>query len=302
MRRMATVPLILFGVSIVLFLISQVVPVDPVRLIAGDSVTHEVRVNMIHKLGLDRPVWVQYWDYVGRLFHGDLGISTRYALPVRGLISDALPASLTLVLGGAVVAIVLSLMIGVVSARFRNRWPDVLGRIFAVLGLSTPEFFLGIVAILVVGYYLHLLPLSGRGDPPDFKHLILPSLVLGFREAGSAARILRVGMIDAFSEDHVRAARARGISERAILFKSSFRNALVPTVTDLGVSLTELGGSLILVEVVFGWPGIGQLLYIGIRWNDFPVVSGAVLALVLYAVIVNILIDVLYVVVDPRLR
>lgn len=301
-RRLAALPFVLLGVVIVLFIVSQVVPVDPVRLIAGDSVTPEVRHNIIHQLGLDRPVWVQFWDYLKRLVSGDLGVSTRYALPVTHLVGHALLASLTLVLGAAIVAVTVAVTVGVVSARFRNRWPDVMGRTIAILGLSTPEFFLGLVAILVVGYYLHILPISGRGNPPDLKHLILPSFILGFREAGSAARVLRAGMIDAFNEDHVRAARARGISERAILFKSSFRNALIPAVTDLGVSLTELAGSLVLIEVVFGWPGVGQLLSIGVRWNDFPLISGVVLTLVVYAMVLNVAIDLLCAVIDPRLR
>jgi peptide/nickel transport system permease protein len=302
LRRLATLPLVLVGVAITLFIVSQVLPTDPVRLVAGDSVTPAVRKAITHSLGLDRPVWVQFGDFVDRMVHGNLGISVKYALPVRTLILQALPASLALIACSAVIAILIAFPVGILSARYRGSWFDVLSRGLVVIGISTPAFFTGILAILIFGHYLGWFPISGRGNPPDIIHLILPSMVLGFREAGSTARILRAGMIDAMGEDHVKAARARGIPRRAILLKSAARNALLPSVTDLGVSLTELAGSLILVETVFSWPGIGNLLYIGVLWNDFPLVSGAVLALVLYAVVVNLLIDLLYGVIDPRLR
>jgi peptide/nickel transport system permease protein len=155
---------------------------------------------------------------------------------------------------------------------------------------------------LVFGFYLGWLPVGGRGDPPDLAHLILPAVVLGLHEAGSTTRILRASMIDELNSDHAKAARARGIPRRNVLMKSGARNALLPAVTDLGVSLADLAGSVILVETVFGWPGIGNLLYTAIQWNDFPLVSGAVLALVLYSVLIALLVDLLYGVIDPRLR
>jgi peptide/nickel transport system permease protein len=302
LNRLAALPFVLFGVSLILFLVARVIPVDPVRLIVGEASSAELRDAIIHKLGLDRPLYVQYVEFVKGLFHGDLGESTRFQLPVRQLIAQALPASLQLVAAAAVITVATAVAVGVISARFRGRWPDVMGRGLVVIGVSTPAFFLGIVLIIVFGHYLGLLPVSGRGKPPDLAHLVLPAVVLGIREAAGSARILRAGMIDTFGEDHVRAARARGIGPRSILFKSSFRNALIPTVTDLGVSLTELAGSLVLVETVFGWPGIGNLLYVGIRWNDFPLVSGVVLTLVIYAVVINMIIDMLYSAIDPRVR
>ena len=302
LRRLATLPLVLVGVAVVLFIVSQVLPTDTVRLVAGDNASPELRREIAHNLGLDRPVWVQFWHYAGRLLHGNLGVSIRFQLPVGDLLRQALPASLWLVGAATVIAIVIAFPIGILSARYRGTWIDVLSRAIVVIGTSTPAFFLGVIAILVFGYYLSWFPVSGRGSPPDLAHLVMPAAVLGFREAASTTRILRARMIDELNEDHAKASRARGIPRRSILIQSGFRNALLPAITDLGVSLTELAGSLVLVESVFGWPGIGNLLYIGVQWNDFPLVSGAVLMLVLYAVAINLLVDLLYGVADPRMR
>lgn len=301
-RRLVTLPFVLAGVAVILFVVSQVLPTDTVRLVAGDSVPPAVREAIAHNLGLDRPVWVQFWNYIDRLVHLNLGTSIRFQLPVTTLLRQALPASLTLVGCATFVAILIAFPTGILAARYRGGFVDVLSRALVVVGTSTPAFFLGIVAILLFGYYLSWFPVAGRGTPPDFKHLVLPSMVLGFREAASTARILRARMIDELNEDHTKAARARGIPPRSVLINSGFRNALLPAITDLGVSLTELAGSLVLVETVFSWPGIGNLLYIGVQWNDFPLVSGAVLTLVVYAMLVNLAIDLLYGVVDPRLR
>jgi ABC-type dipeptide/oligopeptide/nickel transport system permease component len=302
LRRIMTLPIVLFGVAVVLFVASQILPTDIPRLIAGDSITPELRTQIEVQLGLDQPVWVQFWDFLGRLVQGDLGTSIRFRLPVSSLIGQALPATLSLIICSTIIAVLLAFPLGILAARYRGSWFDLGSRGLMVLGTSTPPFFLGILAILFFSHHLGWLPASGRGDPPDPAHLILPSIVLGLREAGTTMRILRARMIDELGEDHAKASRARGVPRRTVLVQNGFRNALVPAVTDLGVSLTELAGAVILVETVFSWPGIGNLLYIGVQWNDFPLVSGTVLVLVLYAVLVNLLVDILYAVIDPRVR
>jgi ABC-type dipeptide/oligopeptide/nickel transport system permease component len=199
-----------------------------VKLVAGEDASPAVQEEVARQLGLDRPLWEQFVHYANRLIHGDLGISIRFGLPVNDLIRQALPASLWLVLCSTIIAVLIAFPIGILAARYRGSWIDVLSRALVIVGTSTPAFFLGIIGILIFGYYLDWLPVAGRGSPPDFKHLIMPSLVLGFREAASTARILRSRMIDELNEDHAKAARARGIPRRSVLIQSGFRNALLP--------------------------------------------------------------------------
>lgn len=302
LKRLLVLPFVLIGVSLALFVVTNIVPSDPVRLVAGDSVSDEVRQNIIVALGLDQPLHIQYFKYVERLISGDLGESLRYATPVHELLLAAFPATMLLVATAAVFAILLAFPIGFLAAKFRDTWIDVAVRTFAMVGIATPAFYLGFIAILVFGFYLGWFPISGRGDPPDLWHLILPGLVLGLRDAGSTARVFRAALLDSLSEDYIRAARARGVPERTVVGKLAARNALIPTVTDLGLSLAQLSGQVILIETVFAYPGVGRLLHIGIVWNDFPLVAGAVMLLIVYVVIVNLIVDLLYRAIDPRVR
>jgi peptide/nickel transport system permease protein len=301
-KRLLVLPFVLFGVTFVLFVVSQIIPSDPVRLVAGDSVTPETRAAIERELGLDQPLPTQYFIYIERLVQGDLGESLRYATPVKELLFAAFPATVILVGVSAIIAVVMAFPLGFLAAKFKDSWIDLFARGVAIVGIATPAFYLGIVMILVFGFYLSLFPISGRGDPPDLWHLILPAFVLGFRDAGSAVRIFRASLLDSFSEDYIRAARARGIGERSIVTKLAARNALIPTVTDMGLNFANLAGQVILVETVFAYPGIGRLLYIGIRWNDFPLVAGAVMLLLVYAVVINLVVDLLYRAIDPRMR
>jgi peptide/nickel transport system permease protein len=293
--------LVLFGVTFVLFLVSQIVPMDPIRLIVGDAVTPEVRAAISQKLGLDQPFIVQYFRYVERLLVGDLGESIRYSTPVKQLLLEAFPATLALIGVSAIVSIGIAFPLGFVSALYRDTWIDASARAVVMIGVATPKFYLSIILILVFGFYLGWLPISGRGDPPDFAHLVLPALALGLHNIGTS-RLFRAALLDSLSEDYIRAARARGIAERTIVGKYAARNALIPAVTDMGLNIAQVGGTVILVETVFAYPGIGHLLAIGIKWNDFPLISGAITLLLTFVIFVNLGVDLLYRAIDPRMR
>jgi peptide/nickel transport system permease protein len=301
-KRVVMLPVVLTGVALTLFGIIHLSPTSPADLLIADWVTPEVRANIEANLGLDQPLTIQFGRYLGGLVQGDLGESFRYRQPVRDLLLTALPTTMTLILAGVVVALLFTLPLGYLAARYKNTWIDTFVRGFVVFGIAVPPFYLGIVLILVFGFYLGWIPISGRGDPPDLLHLIAPALVLGFHDAGGSTRVLRASLMDAMNEDYIRSARARGINERSILFKLAGRNALVPTITVLGVNATGMVGSVILVETVFALPGVGQLLFIGLRYNDFPLISGAILVLLVYVVAVNVIIDVVHRIIDPRVR
>jgi peptide/nickel transport system permease protein len=302
LARILTLPFVLFGVSVILFLVSQVLPGDPIALIVGKFVPANVRVAMTIKYGFNKPLITQYGLYLDRVFHGNLGTSIRYDLPVSTILRQALPATLILVAAAALITIVLTFVFGFLSARYKNTWIDYLTRGIALLGTSTAPFILAIACILVFGIYLHWLPISGRGTPPDIQHLILPAFVLGFPDAGHSIRTFRASLIDSMGQDYVRAARARGIGAKSILFRHAGVNSLGPTVTVIGLNVARIAGSVVLVETVFSYPGIGQVLETGIFYNDFPLLAGGLLALLIYTIVVTLIVDVVYHMIDPRAR
>jgi ABC-type dipeptide/oligopeptide/nickel transport system permease component len=302
LKRILLLPVVLVGVALTLFAVIHLSPISPAQLLVADYVTPEVRANIEAKLGLDQPLPVQFGRYVIALAQGDLGDSFRYREPVSGLLLQALPVSMTLIGAGVVIALFITLPLGFLAAYFKNTWVDALIRGFVVFGVAVPVFYLGIVLILVLGFYLGWIPISGTGDPPDMIHLVAPAVVLALHDAGSSTRVLRAALLDALNEDYIRAARARGIGEFSILVKLAGRNALVPTVTVLGVNSAGMIGSVILVENVFALPGVGQLLFTGLRYHDFPLISGSILALLIFVIAVNTLVDFLHLAIDPRVR
>lgn len=302
LKRIMLLPVVLIGVALTLFAVIHLSPTSPAQLLIADYVTPEVRATIEAKLGLDQPLPVQFGRYVAGLVQGDLGESFRYRKPVGDLLLDALPSSMALIGGSLVIAIAITLPLGFLAARYKNTWFDGLIRSFVVCGVSVPTFYLGIVLILVFGFYLGLIPISGRGEPPDLWHLIAPALVLGVNTAGSSTRVLRAALLDALNEDYIRAARARGINELAVLLKLAGRNALVSTITVLGSDSAGMIGSVILVETVFARPGVGQLLFTGLKYHDFPLITGAIIVLLIFVIAVNTLVDILHLVIDPRVR
>jgi peptide/nickel transport system permease protein len=302
LRRLAGLPLVLIGVSIVLFLLAQVIPSDPVRLMMGEDVPSEVRERVRKDMGLDDPLLTQYLRYADRVVHGDLGQSIRYKAPVGQMVMRAFPITLRLVISATIISILIAIPIGVLTAIKSGTVWDSIMRGGVLLGISTPSFYLGMLLILGFGFHLGWFPVAGMGDPPTLWHTFLPAFTLGFRYAGSVARFIRGSMLDVFQEDYIRASRGRGIPEHLIKGWYALKNALIPAITDLGTQLADMVGAVVLVETIFAWPGIGQLTFTAITWNDFNLIQGCILMLAAYAVIINLLADLAYSVVDPRVR
>jgi len=288
----------LFLLSLTIFFFVRVTG-DPATLLVEPGASQADIDAIRQQFGLDRPLWVQYGVFMASLAHGDLGQSFYYRTPVLELYLSRLPNSLLL----AVVAMGLSLLIGIpsgilASVRVGRFW-DSAGKMFALLGLSLPSFWVGLVLILVFSVYLGWLPSSGSGTP---LHLIMPAFALGWYFAAAHMRLTRSSMLEVLGSEYVKLARLKGLPESLVIAKHAFKNALIPVLTLAGINLVIMVNVAVVVEVVFAWPGIGRLLYEGISFRDFPVVQGVVLMGGAMIVSVNFLVDVLYAVIDPRIR
>jgi len=297
-RRAGYCLLSLFLLSLTIFFFVRVTG-DPAALLIEPGASPADIAAIHHQFGLDRPLWVQYGLFMWTLAHGDLGQSFYYQTPVIQLYLSRLPNSLML----AAVAMIFSLLIGVpsgilASVRVGKFW-DSAGKVFALLGLSLPSFWVGLVLILVFSVYLRWLPSSGSGTP---LHLIMPAFALGWYFAAAHMRLTRSSMLDVLGSEYIKLARLKGLPEALVIAKHAFKNALIPVLTLAGINLVIMVNVAVVVETVFAWPGIGRLLYEGITFRDFPVVQGVVLMGGAMIVIVNLMIDILYAVIDPRIR
>ena len=281
------------------FLLIHIVPGDPVLQMLGQDARAEDLAELRHTLGLDQPLGVQYARYLTGLARGDWGGSLRYSAPVRSIVLDRLPATMELSLAALAVCIVIAVPAGVFSARRRGSGADRATSVFTLLGLSLPNFALGPVLILLFSVELGWLPVSGRGG---VSHLLLPAATLGAALASILTRMVRGSMIEELSSDYVRTARAKGISEMGVLFRHAFPNALIPVITIIGLQFGSLLAGTIVTESIFSWPGIGRLAVQAISARDYPLLQGCILVIALSYVIVNLVTDLVYAVVDPRLR
>jgi len=297
-RRLGYCLLSLFLLSLTIFFFVRVTG-DPATLLVEPGASAADIAAIHHQFGLDQPIWVQYALFMASLLSGDLGQSFYYRMPVLELYLARLPNSLML----AVVAMSFSLLIGIpsgimASVRVGRFW-DSAGKVFALLGLSLPSFWVGLVMILVFSVYLGWLPSSGSGTP---WHLIMPAFALGWYFAASHMRLTRSSMLEVLGSEYVKLARLKGLPQSLVIAKHAFKNALIPVLTLAGINLVIMVNVAVVVEVVFAWPGIGRLLYEGIAFRDFPVVQGVVLMGGTMIVVVNMVIDILYAVIDPRIR
>jgi len=297
-RTLQALPVV-FGVLVVTFAITRLTPGDPAEIMAGAEASAETIESIRTELGLDRPIAIQFVIYLRDVLHGDLGRSYFLGRHVAELIGDALPRTLALALVALGFATLVGVPAGIVSAVRRDGWLDAAARGTALAGVSIPPFFAGLLAILVFSYHVRWFPSYGAGTG---RHLVLPGITLGLFSAGLLMRLTRSAMLDVLHHDYIRTARAKGLSERATLVSHALRNAAIPVVTVLGLQLGGLLSGTVLTETVFGYPGIGRLLARSIFERDYPVVQGLILLISLTYVTVNLLVDVVYSMIDPRIR
>jgi len=290
---------------------------DPVKM-KGDVGADKAYLERIrHDWGLDQPLYRQYTSYIGNLVLGDFGHSFEKSLPVRTIYFERLPNSLKLGFAAFVISMVLGVPLGMLSALRVNTWWDNIGKTIALLGLSMPGFFVGLVLIIVFGVQLHLLPVLGKGSSAfiwsnpstwvtfwfkDWQYLAMPAFALGWYFAGAMLRITRSGMLDVLGSDYIKLVRLKGVPEQVVIAKHALKNSMIPLLTLAGLNLLIMVNVAVVIEVIFNWPGVGQLLYDGLSNRDFPMVQGVVLMSGVMIVVLNFVIDVLYGYVDPRIR
>ena len=294
---------VLFGIMVMFFVVTfvfflmYVIPADPARQVAGPRATKESIENIRHSLGLDQPVYVQYGKYVWNLLRGDLGRSWMYRRPVKEAVFGRFPASLRLAVAAALIELLLGVVIGAISAMYRHTWVDRLSMVMVLIALSLPNFWFGLVLLYFLGFVIPLFPLGGYGG---FMHLVLPACAVGIPYSGWYARMLRSGMREVIAEDYVRTARAKGLREPAVIVRHVIRNALIPVITMWGMDLGSFVGGLALVEVIFGWPGVGWQAVEAAKNLDVPLVMGSVVLISGLMITANLVVDLVYGVLDPR--
>lgn len=305
-RRLLILPVVLLGVSILVFLVIHLVPGNPAQVIAGADAPPETVQAIERELGLDRPLPEQYLRYLGRVIQGDLGTSLRSNRPVLDEVMTALPKTIQLALAAAVITPLVALPLGVVAAAKRGTAVDTGLMMVSMLGITLPVFAVGLGLMWIFGYELRLLPISGTGGPiwtlDGLRSMILPAVTLAVGSVATMARLTRSTMLEVLGQDFVRVARAKGLRETPVLLKHALPNALLPIVTVLGLQFAYLLSGAVVTETIFAIPGVGRLAVYAIQARDFPVVQGAVLIISLLFVLVNLLVDLLYAVIDPRIQ
>jgi ABC-type dipeptide/oligopeptide/nickel transport system permease component len=301
LKRLLMLVPILFGVVTVTFLLMYVIPGDPVLTLVGERYDEETIERMRSELGLDKPLPLQYLDYLGRLVRFDLGESFVTRRPVSEAIAERFPRTLALALSAMLLALLGGVMIGLLAGWGRLKWLGRLTMLWSLVGVSIPVFWLGLLLIYFFAIKLSILPPSGYGGG-SIKYLILPAMTLSFASMATVARVTRSGVIEAVGEDYVRTARAKGLGELFVIGKHVLRNALVPVITIVGTDFGSYLSGSVLTESIFGWPGLGRFIVQGILKRDFPVIQGSILFMAIVFILVNLLVDISYGFIDPRIR
>jgi peptide/nickel transport system permease protein len=326
-RLLLLIPTII-GVTLVTFLLTNLMPSNPIRLMMGEKAANpEIIAALEAQYGLDKPLYIRYFVYLGNLFRGDLGMAIHTPFPVSTEIMTRLPATVELGITALILATIVGILIGVVSAVKSNKLSDHVSRVFALTGVSMPVFWLGLMLLLLFYYQLEWLPGMGRlsigielehitglhmmdalltGNLTAFvdavKHLILPAFCLSWLEMAMIMRITRSSMLEVIRQDYIRTARSKGLSERVVIYRHALRNALIPTTTVVGLSVGAMLGGAVLTETVFAWPGIGSFMVDSIYFKDIPVILGITVVLAFANIFSNLIVDILYGVLDPRVR
>lgn len=301
-RRLIQLTIVLFLLSVFTFTLMKLAPGDPVLTILNADemvVTEDDQAKLRKELGFDQPLYMQYGKWMLNLAQLDLGKSYMTGKPVWDELMERLPITIELTLFALLIMVSIAVPMGVLSATYVGKWPDQMSRILALIGASLPSFWLGLILIYVFAFKLHLVPSSGIGS---FSQIILPAFTLGFTFAVVYARLLRAGLLQSMSEDFILAARARGLKEHRILWFHAFRAAILPVITVFGLSMGSFLGGAVVIEILFSWPGLGSLAVDAIFSRDYPVIQGYVLLTGLFVVLVNLLVDLSYYVIDPRIQ
>jgi ABC-type dipeptide/oligopeptide/nickel transport system permease component len=298
-RLLASIPIIL-GVATLTFALMHLLPGDPAEVMLAQSGGQAEAIEELrHQLGLDLPLHVQYWHFLSSAARGDFGESIWLRTPVSQVLAEQLPATLELALAAMLLAALIGLSLGMLAALYHDTWIDRAAMAVSVVGIATPIFWSGLLAIYVFAAALRWLPATGQGD---LAHLVLPATVLGYGAAGSIARLVRSSMLDVLQQEYITAARGKGLRPKVVLLRHALRNALIPVVTMLGLQFGALLGGTVVTETVFSRQGLGRTMVDAIKWKDFPLVQGGVMLIAAIYIVVNLLVDVSYTLIDPRIR
>ena len=297
-KRVVQAAITMFGVSIAIFLLSHATG-NPADVILPIEATSEQRTELINRLGLDEPLHEQYWIFISNAVQGKFERSIRTRAPVMDLVADRFWNSIKLTTAAIGFTVLISVPLGAIAAVKRGRWADKGATTFASIGQSLPPFFTGILAILVFAVWFRVLPAQGADS---WKHYVLPALTMGWFTGAGVTRLMRSGMLEVLDSEYIKLARVKGLSERKIIWKHAFRNALIPVTTFIGLMYGILLAAAVSTEVVFGWPGMGRLAFEAVSWRDFPLLQAVVLVWSLVIVGINLVVDLSYGLLDPRIR